>query len=211
MRPKFSYWIILYPFIKSYLKSRFPKKQVREIFKNAKREYKNLMVKSEDIGEDNPMASNLYYSILFFSFLYGNPSLINKSILAELMEYVITHPIINKLNKKDFNNSKDMEKFKEKMIENSKWADENLIKYPSTWKFNFDDSHQDGCYYYFTKCPIAKYFKDNGLEEYTHLFCELDYLTIKACKGKLIRHNTLADGDEICDFWILGDQADYPN
>ena len=61
MRPKFSYWIILYPFIKSYLKSRFPKNQVREIFKNAKREYKNLMVKSEDIGEDNPMASNLYY------------------------------------------------------------------------------------------------------------------------------------------------------
>jgi len=53
-----------------------------------------------------------------------------------------------------------------------------------TWKFNFDDSHQDGVYYYFTKCPIAKFFKDNNLEEITPIFCELDHLMIKTRKAK---------------------------
>ena len=77
-------------------------------------------------------------------------------------------------------------------------------------KFNFDDSHQDGFYYYFTKCPIAKFFKDNNLEEITPIFCELDHLTIKTRKAKLLRDKTLANGDDMCDFWIVGDKVKDP-
>ena len=44
----------------------------------------------------------------------------------------------------------------------------------------------------FTKCPIAKFFKDNNLEEITPIFCELDHLTIKTRKAKLYRDKTLS-------------------
>ena len=62
----------------------------------------------------------------------------------------------------------------------------------------------------FTKCPIAKFFKDNNLEEITPIFCELDYLMIKARKAKLYRDKTLAKGDDMCDFWIVGDKVKNP-
>ena len=62
----------------------------------------------------------------------------------------------------------------------------------------------------FTKCPIAKFFKDNNLEEITPLFCELDHLMIKTRKAKLLRDKTLAQGDDRCDFWIVGDKVQNP-
>lgn len=62
----------------------------------------------------------------------------------------------------------------------------------------------------FTKCPIAKIFKDNNMEELTAIFCGIDHLTIKLAKGKLIRNCTLANGDAMCDFWIIGDKVENP-
>ena len=116
----------------------------------------------------------------------------------------------SKLVKLDFNNPKDLKEFKEHIHKNSEWAEIHRKDYPETWEFNFDDIHQDGFYYYFTKCPIAKFFKDNNFEELTPLFCELDHLTIKTRKAKLFRDKTLAKGDDICDFWIVGDKVKNP-
>jgi len=52
--------------------------------------------------------------------------------------------------------------------------------------------------------------RDNNFEELTPLFCELDHLTIKTRKAKLFRDKTLAKGDDICDFWIVGDKIKNP-
>lgn len=97
-----------------------------------------------------------------------------------------------------------------KMHNNSDWAIKHKNKYPQTWEFNFDDSHRDGCYYYFTKCPIAKFFKENNMEDLTEIFCQMDYINISLRKGRLIRNKTLAKGDDICDFWIVGDKTKNP-
>ena len=199
------------PFIKRALKTKYGNKDVKTIVGNAKTEYRKLLNKADDIGSKNPMASNLYMCLLFFSFMQGSNGKISAEDLKDIMRITLSDPIVLKLmGNKDFNDPKELNKFKEHIYKNSDWAELHRKEYPETWKFNFDDSHQDGFYYYFTKCPIAKFFKDNNLEEITPIFCELDHLTIKTRKAKLLREKTLANGDDMCDFWIVGDKVKDP-
>jgi hypothetical protein len=199
------------PFIKRALKTKYSKKDVKTIVGNAKTEYRKLLNKADDIGSKNLMASNLYMCLLFFSFMQGSNGKISTEDLKDIMRITLSDPILLKLmGNKDFNDPKELNKFKEHIHKNSDWAELHRKEYPETWKFNFDDSHQDGFYYYFTKCPIAKFFKDNNLEEITPIFCELDHLTIKTRKAKLLRDKTLANGDDMCDFWIVGDKVKDP-
>ena len=199
------------PFIKRALKTKYGNKDVKTIVGNAKTEYRKLLNKADDIGSKNPMASNLYMCLLFFSFMQGSNGKISAEDLKDIMRITLSDPIVLKLmGNKDFNDPKELNKFKKHIHKNSDWAELHRKEYPETWKFNFDDSHQDGFYYYFTKCPIAKFFKDNNLEEITPIFCELDHLTIKTRKAKLLRDKTLANGDDMCDFWIVGDKVKDP-
>ena len=202
------YWFMMTPFIKRALKTKYSKKDVKTIVGNAKTEYRKLLNKADDIGSKNPMASNLYMCLLFFSFMQGSNGKISTEDLKDIMRITLSDPILLKLmGNKDFNDPKELNKFKEHIHKNSDWAELHRKEYPETWKFNFDDSHQDG---FFTKCPIAKFFKDNNLEEITPIFCELDHLTIKTRKAKLLRDKTLANGDDMCDFWIVGDKVKDP-
>ena len=199
------------PFIKRALKTKYSKEDVKMFVRNAKAEYRELLNKVDDIGAKNPMASNFYMCLLFFSFMQGSNGKISTEDLKDIMRITLSDPILLKLmGNKDFNDPKELNKFKEHIHKNSDWAELHRKEYPETWKFNFDDSHQDGFYYYFTKCPIAKFFKDNNLEEITPIFCELDHLTIKTRKAKLLRDKTLANGDDMCDFWIVGDKVKDP-
>ncbi|NLJ63850.1 MAG: L-2-amino-thiazoline-4-carboxylic acid hydrolase [Christensenellaceae bacterium] len=213
MKYKSIYWIMLKPLINKYLKKHYDKKTKRLIFRNAKAEYKRLLNKADDIGSNNPMSSNIYFSLLFVSFLTGNREIFTKKTLEEMMESIFSifnSPLVKKLNRIDLNKESDMNKFKNRILRNSAWADKHRDKHPETWEFNFEDKHKDGCYYYFTKCPIAKFFKDNNMEDLTHLFCDLDYKTFAAVKGRLIRNCTLANGDDMCDFWVVGDKLNCP-
>ena len=205
------YWFLMTPFIKRALKTKYNNEDVKMIIRNAKVEYKELLQKADDIGAQNPMASNLYSCLLFFSFMQGSKGKISSDDLKDIMRITLSDPIMLKLmGNKDFNNPNELKKFKQHIIKNSEWAELHRKDYPETWKFNFNDSHQDGFYYYFTKCPIAKFFKDNHLEEITPMFCELDHLMIKTRHAKLYRDKTLANGDDMCDFWIVGDKVQNP-
>lgn len=210
MRYKSIYWIILSPFIKKYLKKYFSKSKIKEIMKKSNSEYISLLEKADDIGENNPMASNLYFALLFLSFHTENPDIFTSDMLKEMIRFVLTDEFLLKIMKFDLNKEKDMNKMKKKMDIAYKWSEENKDKHPEAWQFVFDRSHQDGIYYYFTKCPIAKFFNDNNLSHLTHIFCEIDYLNLENRGGKLIRNHTIAEGEDICDFWIVGDKVKNP-
>lgn len=211
MKYKPVYWFFITPFIKHvYLRKRFDRKTTGLILKNAKAEYKRLIAKADDIGANNPMASNLYSALLFVSFHTANPDLITAETLVDMMESLLNLPLLKKINPIDLNHPNDMQKLNTRIRKHAAWAEKHKHQYPETWEFNFDDSHRDGCYYYFTKCPIAKFFKDNHMEHLTPHFCALDYITIGANRGRLIRNHTLAQGDEMCDFWIVGDRVKDP-
>jgi len=50
-------------------------------------------------------------------------------------------------------------------------------------------------------CPLADYFKDQGVPELTqHAACNLDYCAARAWGVDLVRSQTIADGAAHCDF-----------
>jgi len=52
-----------------------------------------------------------------------------------------------------------------------------------------------------TLCPLADYFKDQGLPELTpYAACNLDHGAARAFGVDLVRSQTIADGSEYCDF-----------
>ena len=52
-----------------------------------------------------------------------------------------------------------------------------------------------------TLCPLADYFKDQGVPELTqHAACNLDYCAAREYGVDLVRTQTIADGAAHCDF-----------
>ena len=115
MKYKAIYWFILSPFIKSYLNIHFSKSQTKEFTKKAKSFYKDLLAKADDIGEKNPMASNLYFALLLFSFFLPNKANISLDMFKDLMNYVLNHPFILFFTKCDLNNDKTMNMINKKI------------------------------------------------------------------------------------------------
>jgi hypothetical protein len=56
-----------------------------------------------------------------------------------------------------------------------------------------------------TLCPLADYFKDQGVPELTpHAACNLDYGAAREFGVELVRSQSIADGAAHCDFrWKL--------
>ena len=58
------YWMILAPLVKKSLKKHYGNSFAADTMKKAKAEYKAMLNRVDDIGADNPMASNIYMSFI---------------------------------------------------------------------------------------------------------------------------------------------------
>jgi hypothetical protein len=80
--------------------------------------------------------------------------------------------------------------------------------YPVNWHVNFDESrHQDGSFYYFTRCPICEFCQRECISELMPALCSTDEVMFRLQHGKLYREHTIANGDGLCDYWIVGDKT----
>ena len=70
--------------------------------------------------------------------------------------------------------------------------------------------NRDGSYYYFTSCPICSFCQREGIGELMGPLCETDKLMFEMQHGVLHRKYTIAKGDPICDYWIVGDKVTDP-
>ena len=61
------YWAVLAPLIKRSLKRHYGKLFANKTMQAAKPIYRELLSRMDDIGADNPMASNVYMSFIFFA------------------------------------------------------------------------------------------------------------------------------------------------
>ena len=61
------YWMVLAPLVKKSLKKHYGNSFAADTMKIARAEYKAMLNRVDDIGADNPMASNIYMSFIFFA------------------------------------------------------------------------------------------------------------------------------------------------
>lgn len=211
MEYKALYWHFISYHVKRSLKKRFTSEQVKNITKRAGKANRELLRLADDIGADNPMASNLYGAIAFLAFHAGNPAVIRKEELAVIIDEFYQNRVVVFLMKRwNLNDPAQFKKFRKRMEYNDSWIKKRREQYPSSWDFNFETDHKDGLYYQFTKCPLAAFFKKNGYEQLTPLFCAMDYKTLSLLHADLYRDHTIAEGAGVCDFWIVPDNIKHP-
>lgn len=78
----------------------------------------------------------------------------------------------------------------------------------NTWQFELNpEGHDEGVSVHLIGCPVFDFAKEHGYLEIMPALCHSDYKIIEPFHCKMIRYHTVANGDEYCDFWQVGDKS----
>lgn len=210
MKYKGIYWTFFAPMIKQSITERFDSELAEQAIKQGKKEYRKLLDHADELGPGNPMAMNAYFAYVFAAAWLGS----GKSIAPDEMALVMTDVLESKLLRTFFgftNLNRNPQKWEQEMRKYEAWFAEHGKDYPVNWIVSFDETrHSDGSFYYFTRCPICEFCRREGIAELMPALCSTDEVMFRLQHGKLYREHTIADGDLICDYWIVGDKAKEP-
>ena len=204
------YWTLFAPLIKKSIAKRFNRELAQQAVTRGKTEYRRLLSSADDLGPGNPMAMNAYFAYVFAGAWLGSGNKITPDEMALVMTDVLESRLLRtifdmtNLNRTPKKWYRDMKKY-------DAWFKKHGGDYPVNWNVHFDEQlHQDGSFYYFTRCPICEFCKREGIAELMPALCSTDEVMFRLQHGKLYREHTIAQGDRVCDYWIVGDQMTNP-
>ena len=204
------YWTLFAPLIKKSIAKRFNRELAQQAVTRGKTEYRGLLSRADDLGPGNPMAMNAYFAYVFAGAWLGSGNKITPDEMALVMTDVLESRLLRtvfgmtNLNRTPKKWYRDMKKY-------DAWFNKHGGDYPVNWNVHFDERlHQDGSFYYFTRCPICEFCNREGIAELMPALCSTDEVMFRLQHGKLYREHTIAQGDHVCDYWIVGDQVTNP-
>ena len=202
-----AYWTVFAPLMKKSIKKRFNKEMAGQAIRHGKDEYRRLLSHADDLGSGNPMAQNAYFAYVFAAAWLGS----EKRITPDEMAFVMTDVLESRLLRTIFGMTdlnKTPKKWERDMRKYEAWYKAHGKGYPVNWVVHFDETlHQEGSYYYFTRCPICEFCQREGIAELMPALCSTNEVMFRLQHGKLHREHTIANGDDVCDYWIVGDQV----
>ena len=212
MRYKGIYWTAFSPLIKKSITKRYSKELAEKAIKNGNAEYKGLLSRADELGKGNPMAMNAYFAYVFAAAWLGTEKEITPDGMGEIMTDVLTSPLLKTFfSMTDINSVKGEKKWYHDMKKYEAWYEKNKHDYPVNWVVHFDETlHNDGSFYYFTRCPICEFCKKEGIEDLMPALCATDEVMFRLQHGVLHRQHTLAKDEGECDYWIVGDKVKNP-
>ena len=204
------YWTLFAPLMRKSIAKRFGKELADRSIRAGKAEYKRLLSRADDLGPGNPMAMNAYFAYVFAAAWLGS----GREIKPEEMGQVMTDVLESKLMRTVFGMTdlnRTPKKWEKDMRNYDKWFALHGKEYPVNWNVSFDETaHRDGSYYYFTRCPICEFCQREGIGELMPALCATDEVMFRLQHGKLHREHTIANGDGVCDYWVVGDKVKEP-
>lgn len=202
------YWKMIIPLVKKELVRRFGKEEAASLIQKTDTVYRDMLNRADDIGKDNPMASNLYEGLLFFALWEAADGKISVDDLREITRAVMQFPAMKLVGLFVNANRSGLEKLEKRMHKNAEWLEVHPQYKGVSWDFNFDKTkHSEGFYYHFTRCPLNDFARREGYIEVLPVMCEIDLLSAELMHAKLIRKQTLASGGDCCDYWFVGDKS----
>ena len=138
MKYKGIYFSLFSLFLKKPMVKRFGKDKTKESLQKGRILYREMLENTEDIGEKNPMAHNIYSAYVFLAVCRaGNFSVEDfREVIAAFMDNRIIRKVMSSI---DFNKEKDMKKFAERMHKAEEWAETHPEYQDKTWDFHFDE------------------------------------------------------------------------
>lgn len=210
MKYKGIYWALLAPMMKKSIRNRFGAPLAAQAIREGKKEYKRLLSRADDLGPGNPMAANAYFAYVFAAAWLGSGRRISPDDMAKVMTDVLESRLLRTVfGRTDLNRTpkkwyRDMKKYEA-------WFQKHGNAYPVNWNVHFDESlHKDGSYYYFTRCPICEFCSREGIAELMPALCATDEVMFRLQHGTLHREHTIANGEPVCDYWVVGDKIRDP-
>lgn len=202
------YWKLLIPFMKKSLNKRYGKEYTKELVEKADGIYRDMLNRVDDVGEDNPMASNIYECLVVMAIWKAANGKISVNDLREICVGIMSMPVLKVVGLFINGNKKSgVRKFSKMIHKDAAWLDEHPEYKAASWDFNFDETkHDKGFYYHFTQCPLNNFARREGCLEVLPVMCDVDFLTAKLMHFKLHREHTLASGGKVCDYWYVGDK-----
>ena len=212
MKYKGTFLYLIKILIRKPMNKKYGRAFTRSVLRKIRPIYKEMLSKTDDIGFENPMASNIYMSFVFLAIWKAAEGKVTPIDFKEVITEFMSNPIVQRfMGGMDVNEPDAMRKMEEKFHRMAQWAEEHQEYKDKTWDFNFDETkHKDGTYYHFTRCPIEKFARENGYMEILPVICDIDFLTAKARGAVLRREQTLATGGKMCDYWFVGDKVENP-
>lgn len=206
------YWIVLAPLVKRSVKRHYGSAYAAKVMKKAKTEYKGMLNRIDNIGAENPMASNIYTSFIFFAVYRAAKGKITVNALRTIAHEVVRWKPLRCVGLFiNANKPGGINSIRKMMQKNAQWLEKHPKYKKVSWDFNFDETkHRDGYYYHFTQCPLNDFARREGLLEVLPVMCEMDHFTAGLMHAKLHRENTLASGGKMCDYWYVGDKIKDP-
>lgn len=202
------YWKMIIPLVKKNLVRRFGKEEAASLIQKTDVVYRDMLNRADDIGKDNPMASNLYEGLLFLALWEAADGKISVDDLREITRAVMQFPAMKLVGLFMNANRSGLEKLEKRMHKNAEWLEVHPQYKGVSWDFNFDKTkHSEGFYYHFTRCPLNDFARREGYIEVLPVMCEIDLLSAELMHAKLIRKQTLASGGDCCDYWFVGDKS----
>ena len=204
------YWTLFAPMIRKSITNRFGKQLAGEAVSNGKSEYRRLLSHADDLGPGNPMAMNAYFAYVFAAAWLGSGKMLTPEDMGQVMTDVLETRLLRAyFGMTDLNRTPG--KWEQEMRKYESWFAGHGKDYPVNWNVTFnEDLHQDGSYYCFTRCPICEFCEREGIAELMPALCSTDEVMFRLQHGKLYREHTIARGEGVCDYWIVGDKVKDP-
>ncbi len=202
----FYFWLFKRP-MKKVLIEKYGKEYASEIIRKSKDVYRLLIERMDEIGDDNPMAYNEMFALVFVAPYIASEKKIPPETIQEMMRRSLYY-LKWYFAMTDLNTKRGKASNKKNIVKYYKWYTPEKEKlYPTSFKVDFEGQlYKGACYYRITRCPICAYTKKLGVFELMPLFCELDDVMITLQHGVLHRKDTIANGAECCDYFIKGDR-----
>lgn len=204
------YWKMLIPLTRKGLVKRYGREYTRELLVKADGIYRELLNRADDIGKENPMASNIYEALVFFAIWDASDRKITVDELRSLANEVMSAPVLKVVGLwLNLNKPSGVRKLSAMIKKDGQWMEEHPQYKDVSWDFHFDEEKdKGGLYYHFTQCPINTFARREGYLEILPVMCDIDFKTASLMHANLHRKYTLAKGGEMCDYWFIGDRID---
>ncbi len=193
--------VLLDKVVYGYTSRILPDADMAEFKRMHKQEYRAMIKRTPSVGpmKDNMFAPVMYLACYGFSYYKADPEMITMDVFDGMIDAICRSDTMKRFYKgKNCFDQKEIGKYVKGSIRSQKKA------YPMDWVFDFSyDLSVPEYFVTYHECGVCKIAKQEDLMFLMPHMCVMDYPTIEYKGGKLIRSETLGNGDDCCDFHVI--------
>ena len=174
--------------------------------------YDRFLAETPSIGgRKNPMSKNMDMALPFFALYEASGRTLTEESVEEMLDQIMIAQY-RKLGRWIDMNKLDRPWFRRLMYFLAQKVADKLNAHKgkdwnNTWGIQINpEGHDHGLAMTLVGCPLADFAKSHGYLEILPWLCRSDIKAADALHVRLIRHHTVAEGYETCDYWYVGDQ-----